>query len=46
MVDNHHSVKKKNSNIIYCFLTFPQFSSSELSLQSNMPLHICEGCIH
>jgi len=27
-------------------ITFSQLSSSELSLQSDIPLHICDGCIH
>jgi len=44
MVKNRHSIKKIILNTV--LFTFPQFSSSELSLQSNMPLHICEGCIH
>lgn len=38
----NHKTITVNANLI----TFSQSISSELSLQSDMPLHICNGCIH
>lgn len=40
----YYIINSRNEKII--LITFSQLSSSELSLHSDIPLHICEGCIH
>lgn len=42
-IHNIHNLLYKLYNIL---ITFSQSSSSELSVQSGIPLHIFDGCIH